>query len=117
MHPLYLFIAAGALALGVWHLGLALQAIFVFRAGEPLVSWISIIAGPVCTLPAAVLALFSRRWGGFCLSGSAVISFAAFVVGERGMSENVTQFLVRISIPMIVAGVLLLWIHNRPQRI
>ena len=110
MNPTYLVIVAAAITLGVWHLNLALQAIFVFRSGEPLTSWIAIMAGPASTLPAAVLALLSNRGGGYWLIGGAVLSFVVFAIGERGITENVFPFLLRISVPMILAGACVLYL-------
>jgi len=107
----YLLVAVlAAIALGVWHLNLALQAIFVFRTGEPLTSWIAILVGPASTLPAALLALVSNRSGGYWLIGGAVLSFVVLAIGERHLTENLFPFLVRISMPMILAGACVLYL-------
>jgi len=110
MNPSFLVAICAAIVLGVWHLNLALDAIFVFRSGEPLTSWIAILAGPASTLPAAVLALLSNRGGGYWLIGGAVLSFVVFAIGERGITENLFPFLLRISVPMILAGACVLYL-------
>ena len=110
MNPFFLIVVTAVIALGVWHLNLALQAIFVFRSGEPLTSWIAILAGPASTLPAAILALLSNRAGGAWLVGGAALSFVVFAIGERGISENLLPFLLRISMPMILAGACVLYV-------
>lgn len=108
MNRAYFVVVAGIAVLGVWHFNLALQAIFVFRTGEPVASWIAVLAGPASTLPAALFALLSRRGGGSWLAIGAVVSFCAFAVDERGMTENTLQFLLRITVPMVVASVVVL---------
>lgn len=110
MNPTYLVIVAASIVLGVWHLNLASQAILVFRSGEPLSSWIAILAGPTSTLPAAMFALLSNHGGGYWLIGGAMLSFAAFAIGERGITENLFPFLLQISIPMTLAGVCVLYL-------
>ena len=59
----YLLIASIciALLLGLWHLNLAMQAIFVFRNNEPLTSWAAILIGPGSTLIAALIAIFTKK--------------------------------------------------------
>lgn len=107
MNPLFLITVFVAIALGVWHLNLALQAIFVFRSGEPLFSWIAVLVGPASTLPAAVLAFFVKRAGGYWLVGSGILSFLVFAIGEHNVTENLLPFFLRISLPMILIGGLL----------
>lgn len=109
MNPYFLVAVCAAIVLGVWHLDLALHAIFVFRSSEPLTSWIAILAGPASTLPAAVLALLSNR-GGYWRIGGAVLSFVVFAIGERGITENLFPFLLRISVPMLFAGACVLYL-------
>jgi hypothetical protein len=106
-----------AIALGIWHLTLALQAIFVFRAGEPIVSWIAILCGPASTLPAALLAIFSRRAGAYWLIGGGIISFLVFAIGEGVASDNLLPFLSRISIPMVVMGAILVYLRAAPPKL
>ena len=43
-----------AVAVGLWHLSIAVGAIFVF-SGEPWSAWMFMLAGPLLTLPAALL--------------------------------------------------------------
>jgi hypothetical protein len=97
-----------AIGLGVWHLNLALQAILVFRSDEPLFSWIAILTGPACTLPAALLSVFAKQAGGYWLVASGVFSFLMFAIGEHGATENLLPFLSRISVPMTLTGAILI---------
>jgi hypothetical protein len=110
MNPVFLVAVCAAIVLGAWQLNLASQAIFVVGSGEPLTSWIAILVGPVSTLPGAVLALLSIRAGGYWLIGGAVLSIVAFQLGERSMVENLFPFLVRITVPMILAGACVLYL-------
>lgn len=113
MSPLFLIAIGAAIALGVWHLALALQAIFVFQTDEPVISWIAILTGPASTLPAALVAVFAERAGGCWLVVAGVLSFLVFAVGERGAMENLFPFLSRISIPMILIGAVVIYLPRR----
>ena len=97
-----------AIGLGAWHFNLALQAILVFRSGEPIFSWIAILTGPACTLPAALLSLFAKQAGGYWLVASGIFSFLVFAVGEHGATENLFPFVSRISVPMTLIGAILI---------
>ena len=110
MNPFFFIAVCAAIALGVWHANLALQAILVFRAGEPIVSWIAILTGPASTLPAALVAVVAKRGGGYWLVGGGILSFLVFAIGERGATENLFPFLSRISLPMIVIGAVLVYL-------
>jgi hypothetical protein len=102
----YLLIASlcGALVLGVWHTGLALQAIFVFGNNEPMISWATILLGPGSSLIAAILAIFANKWGGYWLVVGGCLSLVLFIIGEKGISENIAPFLLTISAPMLLFG-------------
>lgn len=54
-----------AVALGWWHLRMALYTVFVFREGEPWTSWIVILFGPMATLPTALLSFYQREAAGY----------------------------------------------------
>jgi hypothetical protein len=101
-----------AIGLGAWHFNLALQAILVFRTGEPILSWIAILTGPACTLPAALLATFAKQAGGYWLVSSGVLSILVFAAGEHGATENLLPFLSRISVPMILIGTILIYLSK-----
>jgi hypothetical protein len=97
-----------ALALGVWHLGLGIRAMFVFRSGEPITSWIVILCGPLSTLPAVIVSCFRRRTAGYWLILGAVISFVALIISESGLTENSLPFLWMMAGPMAALGISLL---------
>jgi hypothetical protein len=98
-------LTVAGIALGVWHLRLASQAISVFGSGEPLTSWIAMLCGPVSTLPAVVLSLFRRRTGGGWLVAGSLVSLVAFVLGEGRLTEDLFPFLWSIATPMLLIGV------------
>jgi hypothetical protein len=97
-------VAALGIVLGLWHGQLAMQALFVFRQGEPLTSWFAIALGPGTTLMASVVAIFFRKMGGTWLIASGIASFIIFFAGEGGPSEHVGSFFLQISLPMILVG-------------
>ena len=113
MNRVFVIAVSAGIALGVWHLKLAIEAIFVFRAGEPIISWIAILSGPASTLPAALAALFTKRGGGYWLVGGGFFSFLIFALGERGVTENFFPYLSMISLPMIVLGAVLLYLPKK----
>lgn len=102
---LLIILTVAGVAVGVWQFRLATQAIFVFRSGEPLTSWIAMLCGPVSTLPAVVLSLFRKRAGAYWLVAGSLISFVAFLLGEGGITENIFPFLWMMATPMLLIGV------------
>lgn len=109
MNPVSVIAICAALALGAWHLSLAVEAIWVFRTGESIVSWIAVLTGPACTLPAALLALFKKQVAGYWLVGSGIFSFLVFAAGQPDAAANIFPFLLRISVPMVLVGALLVY--------
>jgi len=101
------------LVVGVWHLWLAGQAIFVFSSGEPWSSWVAMLLGPVSTLPAVATSLFRRRAAGYWLITAGLISFGAFLVGEDGVTENLLSFLWMLTGPMLVIGIVMILLAPR----
>lgn len=94
-----------AVLLGLWHLQLAMQAVFVFRESEPVASWIAIVLGPAITLVLGILAMFLRRVGGIALIACGVVSLIVFAASDDPSREHVTSFLVQISLPMVAIGI------------
>lgn len=101
----FMAICVFGILLGLWHLQLAMQAVFVFREGEPIASWLAIALGPAITLVLGILAIFLRRVGGIALIACGIASLISFVVGDEPSREHVTSFLVQISLPMVVIGI------------
>lgn len=105
MNPAHVIIFCAPFLLGAWHLNLALlQAINTVWNGNALVEWIAILAGPASTLPAVALAFKREKLGGYWLLGGGALSFVAFALREKSTAEGCLQFLVQISLPMIIAG-------------
>jgi predicted membrane channel-forming protein YqfA (hemolysin III family) len=107
------------LILGVWHFGVATRAIFVLRETDPLSAVIVLLAGPLSTLPATLLAIFSRRLGAAWLIAGGVISFVALMVygvmqaeTVAGMAEMGLTHLVTTAGPMILLGLGVLWLDR-----
>ena len=103
---IYLLVAlSAAFLLGLWHLTLAIPAIFVFRNGEPIASWAAVLLGPGSTLLGALVALRWRRLGGYWLVASGLFSFIIFASLVPDASANLRPYLERISGPMVVLGI------------
>lgn len=112
-------ILSGGIILGVWHYRFAMRALWVFRSNESLSSWVILFAGPISTLPATLLAVFSRRWGAVWLLGGALVSLGGvvvdgFVKGNSLMEVATAAFYysIPISIPMILLGLGLLRVQS-----
>ena len=110
--------------LGIWHAGLGGRAIFTFRNDEPVSSWVAMLFGSLSTLPAVVLALFSRPWSAIWLIAGGLISLGAFLAGAvtsgypaRQVAETCAFFLMMVSGPMVLLGLGLIWAHSRLQRL
>jgi hypothetical protein len=100
-------LGAGILV-GLWHLWIAAQAIFVFRTGEPFASWVIILLGPASTLLAVLSALVSRHIAGYWLLAGGLASLVIFAVyASSGATESV-YFALRISGPMALIGAFIL---------
>ena len=100
------------LVLGIWHFRLALTSIFLFKAGEPVSSWLAMVTGPCLTLPAILLAIFKERIGGFLLIVGGLVSLIAMTIGEHLILENIVPFFYMISAPMVILGGALLITTN-----
>lgn len=95
-----------AFVIGWYHLRMGMKAIFVFRNNEPLASWVSIIAGPLSTLPAVSLALFKRKLAGYWLIVGGFISFVAILLVQPD-SDILTlsaRVALMILLPMLGLG-------------
>ena len=114
--------AAGAV-LGIWHLGMGGRALFVFRSDEPFSSWVWVLSGPLSTLPAVALAIFSRRWSATWLITAGVISLGTLVVGRGGTAHTPGEFWelllsygIMVVVPMIGLGLGLFWVQRHLER-
>ena len=114
-----LFLFAGAL-LGIWHAQMGTKAVFTFGKDEPYTSWVGIFSGPLSTLPAVAIALYSRRWSAGWLIAGGIVSLVALSVRATAkgnplgeFAELLTSFLLMVTGPMIALGLGLLWIDRR----
>lgn len=103
-----LLLAIAGVAIGIWHFGLVLPAIFLFRADEPIASWLALLLGPFSTLPAVILALFKNRVGGLWLISGGIISFISMAIAEHFNVENLIPFFIMMSAPMLTVGCIFL---------
>jgi hypothetical protein len=110
---LFAVVVAG-IALAVWHASVAMEAIFVFRNNEPITSWLALALGPALTLAGCVLAVFRRLAGGLTVVAGGVLSAVAFLIGEGGITEYVTPYLLKFTVPMLVIGVGLIGLARWP---
>jgi hypothetical protein len=101
---LMIAVLIAGLIVGILHLDIAIAAIVLFPDGEPLTSWVAVLLGPGVTLLAIFVAAFRRFAGGVVLLAATAISTTAFVVSDGPAYENVTGFLWRIALPMLVLG-------------
>ena len=108
-------------ATGIWHHRLGVRAIFVFKGNEPVFTWIAMIAGPLSTLPATVASIFNRKIGGYWLVGGGFLSLLSISVGGELTTEQIGQWFVMMSAPMLAigAGFLLLmkWSASKPENV
>ena len=114
-----LLLVLGAL-LGIWHAQMGTKVVFTFPQGEPFTSWVGMFSGPLSTLPAVALALYSRRWGASWLIAGSLVSLVALSVSVAGkanpaseFTELLASFLLMVSGPMAALGLGLFWIDRR----
>ena len=100
-------VVAIALMLGAYHLRLAMRALFVFREGEPLASWIAVLTGAASTMPAAILSIFKKKAAGMWLMATAVVSAVATVLSEPSDTRGIVAVVGVVTLPMIVLGLML----------
>jgi hypothetical protein len=112
---LRLLLTLAGIAVGVWHLDLALRALFVFRESEPVSSWIAVSTGPLTTLVATLVGSWQRKIGGTWLIVSGAIALISFVIGEGALTARTFQYALLISAPMTAIGTGFLWLRNRDE--
>ena len=110
--PLLAAALAIGLAIGAWHLWFAAQAIFVFRNGEPISSWLTIVLGPGSTLIATIVAFWNDRVGGIWLICGGLISLVVFAATGAGNYEDIIPFVSQISAPMALLGASILFLSK-----
>jgi len=98
------------LFIGGVHLKLALKALFIFRNNEPISMWVSVIAGPLSTLPSVIIAFFWPKVGGLWLICGAILSLIAITInlGANRDSPSIIWYFLRYSAPMLALGLVAL---------
>lgn len=102
-------------ALGCWHLWIAAHALFVFRENESIAAWFAVILGPLSTLPASLIAARNAAFGGGWIAAGGLLSLSAFALTESTSVNDLFGFALRVSLPMLVFGPLLL-LFSRARR-
>lgn len=97
---------------GIVHFYLGTMAIFVFREEEPLTSWITILFGPLSTLPAVILSIFRRQIGGMWLIIGSVISLIALAIDQPLNIQKIFRFVIIMSGPMALIGSAILFMSK-----
>jgi hypothetical protein len=115
--PFLLFLAAAGVTLGLWHLWLAVGAIFVFREGEPFWSWLFILSGPGATLVCVIIAALRQTVGGYLLIVLAVTSTLVLAVSTPNASEVVAADLWRVGLPMAALGLAFVFVGKQFPRV
>lgn len=106
-----------AIVLGAWHHRIAFQAIFVFREGEPWTSWVTILGGPMATLPIALLSFYQREAAGYLLILGTVVSLGAFVLSGEDAAEVLLGFLGTFSGPTVLIALALVFLQRQVERV
>jgi hypothetical protein len=108
------------ITLGIPHHMLAIRSLFVFRNDEPLSSFVIIMAGPLTTLPAVLLAIFRRSWGATWLVAGSLLSLGVVIATEIANGKTIVdinslavRYFVTIAIPMLAVGVGLWRLRSR----
>jgi hypothetical protein len=101
------------LVLAAWHLAIARQALFVFREGEPVTSWLALLLGPALTVLGCLLALFRPIAAGVVVVTGGLASAAAFIVGDGGLSEHTMAYVLQFTAPMLAIGIALMLLARR----
>jgi hypothetical protein len=117
MRPAVLIVPlAVGVALGLWHLWLAGHAIFVFREGEPLWSWVFILSGPGATLVCVIVAAWRQRVGGYLLIVLAIASTSILAIAKPEFPVMVGD-LGKIAFPMAALGLAFVFLGRQSSAV
>jgi len=108
-------LSAGVL-IGIWHFQFAGRSIFVFRQGEPILSWLAVLCGPASTLPAVITGAFSTRIGGFWLVLGSIVSLVSFSLLQPLMARDI-GFALQFSLPMLLLGIGLILLGRKKKNL
>ena len=114
--PLLRVLVAAGIALGLWHLWLAVGAIYVFRESEPAWSWLFILSGPGATMVCVIIAAFRQIAGGYLLIFLAVASTLFLAIATRNASDVMAVDLWRVGLPMAALGLAFVFVGKQFPR-
>jgi hypothetical protein len=110
------------IVLGIWHHVFGVRSLWIFRNGEPLSSWMIILAGPLSTLPAVLLAILRQSWGAGWLIGGGLFSLGVVIATEmakgeptREIANAAVRYSTTIALPMVLLGLGLVCLHRRAR--
>ena len=109
--PIFIVLVVVGSAIGLWHLSLAFGAVFVFREGEPLSSWLFIISGPGATLVCVLVGAWRPLIGGIMLVGLAVASAIVLAIGVP--IDVLLPAAEMIMLPMFLLGAAFIFLARR----
>src|SRR6185503_19516955 len=84
------------------HMLIGWRAVFVARSHEPLAVWVALYLGPLLTLPAVLIGVFSRGIGGSLLMLGGTISFLAVCFSPQSTLQGIINFAFKFSGPMLL---------------
>lgn len=108
----YLYLVFGIL-IGAWHLYFGTFSIFVFRENEPILSWLTIMSGPILTLPAVLIGITKPRISSWCLFCGSTLSLFFMGVSEGFHGGYLLRFAVYVNLPMYILGIINLMLKKQ----
>jgi hypothetical protein len=103
-----------AFLIALIHLKYGIKALFVFTNYEPFSLFLTLVLGPLSTLPALVIGLFWKRIGALWLILGSVISFVLIIPSlvPKGI-YGIFYYFLMFSGPMLLIGLFLLYLRKR----
>ena len=103
-----------ALTIALIHLKYGIKALFVFTNYEPFSLFLTLIFGPLSTLPALVIGLFWTRIGALWLILGSITSFILIIPSlvPKGIN-GIFYYFLRFSGPMLLIGLFLFYLRKK----
>lgn len=112
----YIYVIVGII-IGYWHFRIGMKAIFLFSENERIFSWILIFSGPLLTLPSVIISIKKIKISALILLCGSIVSFVMMIITEGYGGEHIQQFIVKITMPMLMLAVAGYFINKlRPFR-